>query len=235
MASVGFRAFSALAVGKWIAVCFGPSGTALFGQMMNLYATYANIPNDGLSRAMVKEGAHAHQQGDEEGTEEAVHKLNLHWGYTGNLDSTIPRWIMREWCSFWLNDMFDQTYNLKEYNKINSTVKISTQDFFENWIETFYELALALKLFVTIDIDTIKKQHEQFLKLQKFHNIQLRCEQYVNDLINGVDSNITLHSIFDEAYIQQLLRQHDILIRCHELDIFPSTTQDLKNLIYASK
>ena len=168
-------------------------------------------------------------------TEEAVHKLNLHWGYTGNLDSTIPRWIVREWCSFWLNDMFDQTYNLKEYNKINSTVKISTQDFFENWIETFYELALALKLFVTIDIDTIKKQHEQFLKLQKFHNIQLRCEQYVNDLINGVDSNITLHSIFDEAYIQQLLRQHDIEIRCHELDIFPSTTQDLKNLIYASK
>jgi len=72
MASVGFRAFSALAVGKWIAVCFGPSGTALFGQMMNLYATYANIPNDGLSRAMVKEGAHAHQQEDEEATEIAV-------------------------------------------------------------------------------------------------------------------------------------------------------------------
>jgi PST family polysaccharide transporter len=72
MASVGFRAFSALAVGKWIAVCFGPSGTALFGQLMNLYTAFANIPNDGLARAMVKEGSQSHQSGDEQGAAEAV-------------------------------------------------------------------------------------------------------------------------------------------------------------------
>ena len=167
--------------------------------------------------------------------EEAVYKLNTHWGYTGEFDNTVPRWIMREWCSFWITDVLDQSYNSDTYSKINSTVTLSTQDIFENWIESFTTMALQIGLEITVDVDTIKRQHEQFLKLQKFHNIQLKCKQYVNDLINGIDSNITLHSIFDEAYIQQLLRQHHIEIHCDQLDVFPGTTQQLRTLTYASK
>ena len=165
--------------------------------------------------------------------EEAVYKLKTHWGYTGEFDHTVPRWIMREWCSFWITDVLDHSYNLDEYNKLNSTVKLSTQDIFENWTESFAQISLLSGLTVTVDVDTIKKQHKQFLQLQKFHNIQLRCEQYVDNLINGIDSDMTLHSIFDEAYIQQLLRQHRIEIQCNGLDIFPSTTQQLKTLTYA--
>ena len=167
--------------------------------------------------------------------DEAVYKLNTHWGYTGEFDDTVPRWIMREWCSFWINDVFDQSYNLQEYSKIDSTVQLSTQDILENWMESFTQLALRFNLDLTVDADIIQKQHEHFLKLQKFHNIQLLCEQYVTDLINGVDSIITLYSIFDEAYIQQLLRQHNIEIRCDRLDQFPGTTQQLGTLTYASK
>jgi len=164
--------------------------------------------------------------------EEAVDKLKTHWGYTGEFDHTVPRWIMREWCSFWMTNVFDQMFPLEKYSEIHSTVQISTQDIFENWIESFTQLALSLQLTLTVDVDTIKTQHEKFLKLQKFHNIQLRCEQYVNDVINGVDSNITLYTIFDEAYIQWLLRQHNIEIHCNGLDNFPSTTQQLKILTY---
>ena len=167
--------------------------------------------------------------------EEAVYKLKTHWGYTGEFDTSIPKWILREWCSFWITDVFDQVYNLDEYSKINSTVQISTQDIFKNWMELFTQVAQLADLVLTVDVDTIKNQHKQFLKLQKFHNIQLRCEQYVDDLINGIDSNITLHSIFDEAYIQQLLRQHHIEIRCDGLEVFPNTTQQLKTLTYVSQ
>ena len=166
--------------------------------------------------------------------EEAVYKLKTHWGYTGEFDITVPRWIMREWCSFWITDVLDYSYNSDAYSKINSTVRLSTQDIFENWMESFAQLALRLNLDLTVDANTIQKQHEQFLKLQKFHNIQLRCNQYVDDVINGVDSSATLYSIFDEAYIQQLLRQHNIEIRCNELDVFPTTTQQLRTLMYAS-
>jgi hypothetical protein len=165
--------------------------------------------------------------------DEAVYKLNTHWEYTGEFDNNVPRWIMREWSSFWINDVLTQSYHLDEYSKIDSTIQLLTQDIFENWTESFAKLAQTLNHALTVDADTIKKQHEQFLKLQKFHNIQLRCEQYVADLINGVDSNITLYSIFDEAYIQQLLRQHNIEIRCNGLDVFPSTTHQLRDLTYA--
>jgi hypothetical protein len=167
--------------------------------------------------------------------QEATYKLKTHWGYTGKFDSTVPRWILREWCSFWINDVFDQTCNTEEYKKINSTIQITTQDIFENWTESFARITTALNLTVTVDADTIKNYHEQFVKLQKFHNIQLRCEQYVTDLVNGVDSNITLYSIFDEAYIQHFLRQHNIDLQCHGLDVFPGTTQQLRTVTHASQ
>ncbi len=67
LVSVGFRAGSALAVGKVIALAFGPAGTALFGQAMNLYTALANIPAESISRAMVREGAASHKAGDESG------------------------------------------------------------------------------------------------------------------------------------------------------------------------
>ena len=164
--------------------------------------------------------------------EEISSKLITHWGYQGNFDNTVPKWIMREWCSFWIVDVLDQSYNSQQYNKINATAQISTQNIFENWTESFSQLALSLNLTLTVDVDTIKKQHENFLKVQKFHNIQIRCHQYVSDLLNDINSTITLYSIFDEAYIQQLLRQHNLEIRCDGLDTFPNTTQQLKMLTY---
>lgn len=56
LASVGWRALSALATGKIIALAFGPAGTALFGQALNLFSIQAGIPSDALARAMVREG-----------------------------------------------------------------------------------------------------------------------------------------------------------------------------------
>lgn len=163
---------------------------------------------------------------------EAEQKLNTQWGYDGKFDATVPRWIMREWCSFWISDVLDTTFNLGEYNKIDATVQISTQDIFENWVESFDHLCLALSLTQTVDVNIIKKHHEEFLKVQKFHNAHLKCNQIVSNLLNDVDSKITLHSIFDEAYIQQLLRQHGFEIQCDGIDIFPSTTHQLKALVY---
>ena len=66
--SVGVRSISALAVGKIIALWFGPSGTALFGQLINLYSGFSITGSDGVGRAIVKDGS----QQDSEGNEEAV-------------------------------------------------------------------------------------------------------------------------------------------------------------------
>lgn len=65
LASVGLRALASLAMNKWIAVAFGPAGTAIFGQFINLFGSFSSVANDGLARAMVREGAFFSASGEE--------------------------------------------------------------------------------------------------------------------------------------------------------------------------
>jgi|Laugrespbdmm15sd_2_1035082.scaffolds.fasta_scaffold00622_6 hypothetical protein len=164
--------------------------------------------------------------------EEVNHKLKHQWNYHGEFDATVPRWIMREWCSYWIADALNSAYNTTTYHMLDSTVKISTKDIFENYTETLTKIVSALELTFTVDQDKIDIQHNKFLAVQKFHNSQNRCYQYVQDLLAGVNTNIYVHSIFDEAYIQHLLRQHNIEIQCDGLNTFPDSTHHLRTIIY---
>ncbi len=53
-------------------MAFGPAGTALFGQLMNLYACFSSIPYDGLGRAVIKEGSLSDQEENEQSSEKIV-------------------------------------------------------------------------------------------------------------------------------------------------------------------
>lgn len=164
--------------------------------------------------------------------EEADQKLSTQWGYTGNFNNTVPRWIMREWCSFWIANVLNISYNTTEYSKIKSVAQLTTQDIVENFAETLSNLTTTLGLEIIVSADIIYNQHLEFLSVQRFHNSQSRCHQYLQDLHNGIDTAMTLNSIFDEAYIQHLLRQHNLEIQCNGLNEFPSTTKQLKLLTY---
>jgi hypothetical protein len=160
------------------------------------------------------------------------HKLLTNWNYDGKFDKTVPKWIMREWCSFWINDLLEASYDSTRYQELNSVAQLTTRDIFENYIEQLTEIVAKLELTFTVSLDIINRQHENFLSAQKFHNSQLRCEQYVQDLLDGRSTDIALYSIFDEAYIQHLLRLNNLELRCDGLDLFPATTQQLRNLTY---
>jgi hypothetical protein len=165
-------------------------------------------------------------------TAEIKHKLRHQWNYHGEFNESVPHWIMREWCSYWIADALDSAYNTTTYHVLDSIVKISTKDIFENYIETLTKIVAALELTFTIDQEVINTQHNKFLAVQKFHNSQHKCYQYVQDLLAGVDTNIVVHGIFDEAYIQHLLRQHNIEIQCDGLNTFPDNTHHLRTIIY---
>jgi hypothetical protein len=164
--------------------------------------------------------------------QEAEYKLTTQWNHNGKFDETVPRWIMREWCSFWINDVLETSYDAKRYQELDSVAQFTTQDIFENYTELLIENISKLGLTITVNLDIIHKQHEKFLLVQKFHNSQIQCEQCVHDLLIGSNNQITSYSIFDEAYIQHLLRCNNLEIHCDDLDIFPTTTQQLKNLTY---
>lgn len=159
-------------------------------------------------------------------------KLEMFWNYSGNLDDQTPRWILREWCSLWINDVLTSSYDATGYDTLESEVQLSTQDIFENFLNIFNEVVSRLNLDITVPVETITEKHKQFLSLQKYHNSQNKCDQYVNDILLGNEKQMLLLSIFDEAYIQHSLRAHGLEIRCDGLNVFPTTTQDLKSLTY---
>tara|TARA_R110000868_G_scaffold15136_3_gene69403 strand:- start:91 stop:819 length:729 start_codon:yes stop_codon:yes gene_type:complete len=164
--------------------------------------------------------------------QEADVKLATKWNYNSKFNEAVPRWIMREWCSFWINDVLEASYNTQRYQELYSVAQFTTQDIFTNYIELLVETISKLGLTITVNLDTIHKQHVKFLSAQKFHNSQKQCEQYVHDVLVGNNNQIILNSIFDEAYIQHLLRCNNLEIQCNSLDIFSTTTQHLKNLTY---
>lgn len=58
LVSVGFRALASMAMNKWIALTFGPAGTAIFGQFINLFAVFSTVSTEGVARGMVREGSY---------------------------------------------------------------------------------------------------------------------------------------------------------------------------------
>jgi hypothetical protein len=163
---------------------------------------------------------------------EAEQKLKTHWGHTGQFNNSVPHWILREWCSFWIDDVLKESYNTVPYTTLQSVHQLSTQDIFENFEESIKQIVQILGLTITVDWDIINAQHQEFLSLQKFHNSQIRCHQSVHNLLAGINCDMTLDSIFDEAYVQHLLRQQNLEIQCDGLNNFPTSAQDLKTILY---
>jgi hypothetical protein len=156
--------------------------------------------------------------------ENITNDLKIGWGYCGPFNLDVPRWIMREFFSFWIAKCFDNGYTLDGYNTTPSQHTIDTQDIILNFVPTFNILCEKLKLTTTVDHAIIIQNHKNFLEVQQHHNIQLKCEQWVNSIIEGNEMISPCKTIFDEAYIQHILRTRGYEVRCHELTEFPKSS-----------
>jgi hypothetical protein len=109
---------------------------------------------------------------------------------------------------------------------------IDTQDIFLNFVRTLHIICQILNLKIDIIESEIEKNHMRFLNLQKYHNSQIKCQQWADDIINGVDSCTPCQTIFDEAYVQYLLRDSGFALQCDGLNNFPGTSLAMKELVY---
>ena len=151
-------------------------------------------------------------------------KLNLHW-------NNEEDWSTREWISCWLTDLLDSCY------ASNTTADITTDKLFDKDEDVFpaeiKRLINKLELSVDADIDDIKMNHATWQKAQEYHNLQKRCDDWVNKLITTrEDTTSPCVTILDEAYVQDRLRKHGYLIRCYGLNKFPTTSNELRELLY---
>jgi hypothetical protein len=160
--------------------------------------------------------------------EEIFNKLTNNWAVDGMLNESTPRWVIREWSSFWITDMWNKAYNVEAYSSV-STMCVDVNNLVESFEEVFLNLISKLELILTVDLSIITQTHTAFQNRQKFHNSQLKCEKWTNAVLNKqlmlLDHEIT---IFDEAYIQHLLRIAGYEIYCDNLNNFPTESTELK-------
>jgi hypothetical protein len=162
------------------------------------------------------------------------YKLLQHWNYKSDrLDEQIPTWILREWFSFWIEHCWNNGYNINLYKQILSELQISTQDVFENIFQKLTECATIIGEKLRINSETILFNHSQFVKNQQFHNVQLKCQHWVNQILhNEIACPTPCITIFDESYVQCLLRKQNFEIQCDQLNKFPLSSLEMKKIIY---
>lgn len=165
---------------------------------------------------------------------EISNKLANNWGINTGLTSKVPLWVLREWCSFWITDSWARGYNRNSYSAISTTC-IDVEDLIGSFDCVFLDLATELNLTVTVDWSIIKQTHLEFCQRQRFHNAQILCENWVDDVINDKQSGslLTNPTLFDEAYIQHLFRTNGYEIYCDGLDALPVEPTKMKALIYS--
>jgi hypothetical protein len=158
-------------------------------------------------------------------------KINDRW--SSQFDS-ICTWSLREFISFWLNDVLNDSYNPNFYIMYDG-FKITTQDIFLNFVGKIQEIIEHLKLSLTVDINEIQKNHESFKKYQQYHKSQLNCKTWL-DLTLSSNANLPSPclTIFDEAYVQFLLREKGYELQCYNLNTFVSDSNSLRAIINAS-
>ena len=166
------------------------------------------------------------------GEAELKSKLHQGWSYHRKIDGQIPNWILREFISNWIIECFNHGYSIDRYQSIPHKISITTQDIVLNILNTVLGICKVLGLTVNIDHSIILDNHFKFVGLQKHHQSQLRCEQWCNDIIEEKDSLSPCITILDEAYVQYYLRTQGFEIQCFELNAFPTTSMELKKIMY---
>jgi hypothetical protein len=159
-------------------------------------------------------------------------KLFQAWNYSEQLTDSTPAWILREWCSFWIHDCLNKSYRVQKYQEFAQATYINTQDIFKNLSKVIFMLANKLSLTVSVDESKIEEIQKNFVQNQQLHGIQKKCQAWVIDIIEGKDSISPCQTIFDEAFVQHLLRQHSYEVKCNDLNLYPTNAIDFKKIIY---
>ena len=155
-------------------------------------------------------------------------KIKTGWGWTGKFGDSTPKWIMREFLSFWIYHYWENGYNLETYYDV-SDIRIDTQDIFLNFTDTFSRMVSRLNLNIDVTLGEIIANHDSFVSKQIYHNSQLNCDEFVEMAVN-TDKNVKspCQTILDEAYVQFSLRKRGIEIKCYDLNNFVRDSESLR-------
>lgn len=164
-----------------------------------------------------------------------IDQIRKNWPIDLHDSAAIPRWILREYLSFylvpawldqvewffpdrWQHERCFVIYTNELLHQIEPTLE-RIRDF---WGKEFSK-----------DIKDIMRYHDQMLNLQQHLYQDTLCQQIVESVLDPNDffgwAPLTLAS---ESWVQWKLRTMGIEIRCNRLDVFPTNNQSLYELSY---
>lgn len=155
------------------------------------------------------------------------------WGKHNLQD--MEKWELREFLSFYVQPQhLDETevLNLQSFSS-TALYKININDLLNNF-ETTICLALQWSNLKTERID-FDRVYNNWLPKQIHRNKDKLVGEIVQSVIN--ESNFSWQpeqlTIVDEAFIQMKLRVlHKLELRCYNLNVFPTNTNELKKLLF---
>ena len=162
-------------------------------------------------------------------------KLYKNWPVSNDtpLDQ-IPRWVMREFLSFhliptWL-DQVEWGHQTPQHHPNSLTITVSELLF-------DFEITLTkIQRFCNLDfcqpISTLASAHKTNLNLQQYIDHDTICYSIIDSIILKKDLEWSTLSLPSEAWIQWELRNQGFEIQCHGLDMFPTNSIQLRELLY---
>lgn len=148
----------------------------------------------------------------------------------------VPVWIKREFLSFYMvpswNDMVEW-YHPSVWSH-PKCLTVTVEELLYNFEFTLDKITTVLNLDTKKEIQQLLPYHKQNLQLQKFlHHDQL-CANIVQSMYSNTDWSWEPLGLFGESWVQWELRNQGFEIQCHDLDIFPTNSLQLKKLLYLS-
>lgn len=146
----------------------------------------------------------------------------------------VAVWIKREWLSLWFVpwwlDILE--WYLPDRWQSDRCCVVLLQDLLHNFEPTLQRVVDFLALDTCRSVQELISYHEQNLQLQKHIDQDQICNAVVDCTLNSQYYEWTPLSLPSEAWVQWRLRTLGWEIRCDGLDILPTNSVHLKELIY---
>ncbi|CAB4133603.1 hypothetical protein UFOVP257_325 [uncultured Caudovirales phage] len=156
-------------------------------------------------------------------------KLHLGWG------SNVPeKWQERELLSFFLPGMFEDQmsgYLNTSLDNFKNAIQINSEEIFKDLRQCLNNIFTFFNLKSIDTIEKLEEVHGMYHALQKNLNKEQITIDYANAAIVGKSFAIKNCTLFDEAWIQHLLREKGFEIKCYNLNTFPLCASKLTPLL----
>jgi hypothetical protein len=148
--------------------------------------------------------------------------------------SNIPNWIKREFLSFYLMPAW---FSQIEWNHLDiwnhpKCCIVTVDQLLHDFEHTIYRIRKHCNLQFKRDVVELLPFHQQNLTLQKYIGQDQICNQIIDAAVNNQPFEWEELTLTSESWVQWELRNRGFEIRCDGLDMFPTNSIQLRELLY---